>query len=792
MKKMLKAITATLLCASVSTALLTAVPAVCAEEKSTVALTFSGTADLSGRRDILDEYVLNDGSAIKIVNGRNVYSYTPANDSYELEYTFPAQQTYNEDAGQTGTLSLISDVKSACINRSSGKLYFAQDKYKAFNKIEGLTVEVFTYDLERGSLISSFEVAGESVSSVGADDSGNVYLGVRCHNENIGNSTGMRVFDSNGNKLASADFDNATDGFAAFLSDGSFYTTEVERVWAGGNSFSVTRYLRKSSFKNGTLSIGASPERRLNYNYNRPAASIGSGLIGICDGEVISTENGLTVHGFDIGKTVNDEYCASHNGVNILYSGDSVYLLSGGNRIKRLRTSDYALTASYQAEDTVFNFVPCKDGLALLLKNGSDFRIEQVGFDDFSEVEAEVINLNSLDIYQRSMADIVKKFAESMPQDYDEQFFESEGSVSAPYSEYTLTEKTRENAVTAANYFRWLEGLSGFTASSDDIWSNAAKGAVLTQVNTELTGYLSHYPAQPSDMDSDFYLKGKKATTTSNIAYGFGTGQKAIPDLLRGFINDEGYTDIPGHRDTFFTRNGDKFAAGYAERGAVNTIQYSGTSNPSGESVVGNNQPAYAWPTPGAFPEEETVVGSLWTVNINYDYVKLTGASPNVTITDLGTGDKFIRDSEETGVYTTSSWGKYISFAPPETTSYSGKSYKVTIENLMSSDDVPLTIEYTINFFSYGDELEIDGKTYTCDKYGKLSEVLPEFILGDVNGDGDVTVEDVTMISRYNAEYIELDEIQQLAGDVDHDGAVTVSDATLIQRYLAEFIDKLE
>ena len=143
------------------------------------------------------------------------------------------------------------------------------------------------------------------------------------------------------------------------------------------------------------------------------------------------------------------------------------------------------------------------------------------------------------------MADIVKKFAESMPQDYDEQFFESEGSVSAPYSEYTLTEKTRENAVTAANYFRWLEGLSGFTASSDDIWSNAAKGAVLTQVNTELTGYLSHYPAQPSDMDSDFYLKGKKATTTSNIAYGFGTGQKAIPDLLRGFINDEGYTDIP-------------------------------------------------------------------------------------------------------------------------------------------------------------------------------------------------------------------------------------------------------
>ncbi len=63
----------------------------------------------------------------------------------------------------------------------------------------------------------------------------------------------------------------------------------------------------------------------------------------------------------------------------------------------------------------------------------------------------------------------------------------------------------------------------------------------------------------------------------------------------------------------------------------------------------------------------------------------------------------------------------------------------------------------------------------------------PEIIKGDVDGDGSVTINDVTMIQRALAEYITLDAAQLKAADVNGDGFVNIKDATKIQRVLAEF-----
>lgn len=61
-------------------------------------------------------------------------------------------------------------------------------------------------------------------------------------------------------------------------------------------------------------------------------------------------------------------------------------------------------------------------------------------------------------------------------------------------------------------------------------------------------------------------------------------------------------------------------------------------------------------------------------------------------------------------------------------------------------------------------------------------------IKGDADGDGFVTVRDVTEIQRCIAELDELDEESRAAADVDGNGEVTVMDATRVQEYLAEFI----
>ena len=60
-------------------------------------------------------------------------------------------------------------------------------------------------------------------------------------------------------------------------------------------------------------------------------------------------------------------------------------------------------------------------------------------------------------------------------------------------------------------------------------------------------------------------------------------------------------------------------------------------------------------------------------------------------------------------------------------------------------------------------------------------------LLGDSDGDGNVTISDVTEIQRLLAETVAFDDSQLLSSDVDLDGEITINDATEIQRFLAEY-----
>lgn len=69
---------------------------------------------------------------------------------------------------------------------------------------------------------------------------------------------------------------------------------------------------------------------------------------------------------------------------------------------------------------------------------------------------------------------------------------------------------------------------------------------------------------------------------------------------------------------------------------------------------------------------------------------------------------------------------------------------------------------------------------------GFICEYEPDTILGDADGDGDITSIDVTMVMRANAElFTGIDEDVLMNGDVDGNGALEIIDATFIQRFLA-------
>ncbi len=63
--------------------------------------------------------------------------------------------------------------------------------------------------------------------------------------------------------------------------------------------------------------------------------------------------------------------------------------------------------------------------------------------------------------------------------------------------------------------------------------------------------------------------------------------------------------------------------------------------------------------------------------------------------------------------------------------------------------------------------------------------------MGDINGDGIVSVADATLVQQHAAEMITLEGEALSAADTNGDGIVSVADATLIQQFAAEIIDKL-
>lgn len=86
-----------------------------------------------------------------------------------------------------------------------------------------------------------------------------------------------------------------------------------------------------------------------------------------------------------------------------------------------------------------------------------------------------------------------------------------------------------------------------------------------------------------------------------------------------------------------------------------------------------------------------------------------------------------------------------------------------------------------------GSFIEIPTEIDPTDPTDPISSepLLPQLVLGDVDGDGEVSIIDATCIQRHLAELAVI-SYNEIAADADGDGEVTILDATSIQRYLAE------
>ncbi len=79
-----------------------------------------------------------------------------------------------------------------------------------------------------------------------------------------------------------------------------------------------------------------------------------------------------------------------------------------------------------------------------------------------------------------------------------------------------------------------------------------------------------------------------------------------------------------------------------------------------------------------------------------------------------------------------------------------------------------------------------------CDKVLVEQEIIPILVMiGDVDGDGKVSIMDATEIQRHIAQLTTISDERIACADTDKDGKVSIMDATQIQRFIAQLIPEL-
>lgn len=156
----------------------------------------------------------------------------------------------------------------------------------------------------------------------------------------------------------------------------------------------------------------------------------------------------------------------------------------------------------------------------------------------------------------------------------------------------------------------------------------------------------------------------------------------------------------------------------------------------------------------------------------------------NVIIEDTGVRKYFKFTPSQSGSLTFYSTGSSDTF---------GRLYDYDMTELEYNDDDGEDLNFRISYNVNAGEtyvLQIGAFNSSDEAFNVIFNFEPnkETLLGDVNGDGEITIVDATIIQKYIVGQTTLDDETFNVADVNKDGAVTVVDATLIQKFVVKVI----
>ena len=107
-------------------------------------------------------------------------------------------------------------------------------------------------------------------------------------------------------------------------------------------------------------------------------------------------------------------------------------------------------------------------------------------------------------------------------------------------------------------------------------------------------------------------------------------------------------------------------------------------------------------------------------------------------------------------------------------------------DNITFDTDDTCTVKAQLDLREFDFATKEGAKFTITIEYAPAEEVG---IIGDVTGDGQVTIDDATQIQQRGIELVKFDETQEKLADVNRDGRISILDVTCVQKYLALYTE---
>lgn len=217
---------------------------------------------------------------------------------------------------------------------------------------------------------------------------------------------------------------------------------------------------------------------------------------------------------------------------------------------------------------------------------------------------------------ERSQQEIKQKWNEWMQIDPSLPMFNEAPSSNSPYSAGSLNEKYLEQGLNAANFYRFISGMSGDLVLDQALNMQAQHGAVVVSTG----GQLSHYPEQPADMPKDFFDKGSTSASSSNLHVTSNGKFNVLAGSIMGYMNDSDASNIDrvGHRRWILSPKLQRIGFGLAAHQEEDRTRYYSAMQVFDKSRTQVTPYNYSlFPNQGDFPIEAFGALQAWSVQLN-------------------------------------------------------------------------------------------------------------------------------------------------------------------------------